>query len=162
MFKSICQNQFAGNLFHIQVIAKGKKIAYTFYNFTCKSHIFGVVWAFDSIKILPGPMKAFNCVRLQTPSCPSLSILWTSWASSETSEGNVRLRVHLKPVNTLLEPWGYWTESKSFSEEPLRRGYFGEFLLPASSKECGCTLCSCHECFRRSRDSPLQGALQGF
>lgn len=97
------------------------------------------------LKSLPGPIKAFTAIRCQAPHGPSLSLLTLHRHHVRHLRRTFVYMSHKKPTAALLEPQGYWTESKSFSEEPPRGGYFGEFQLPAGSKEFSCIACSSHE-----------------
>lgn len=75
VFKSVCQSQFIGTLFHVQVTAKEEKSLHIL-QFQLQKVIFLDLCGYlEILKILPGPAKAFNAVRFQTPSRPSLSIL---------------------------------------------------------------------------------------
>lgn len=116
------------------------------------------------LKILPGLIHAFDSVRCQTLSWLLLRILWTP-------RPHVR---HLRRTPTSMPHWGrpmpglnhggYWTESKSFSEELPREGYFRSFQFPACSEERCCTVCSSHEgCMRSSAQGlSLPGTSQSL
>lgn len=73
------------------------------------------------LKSLPGPIKAFTAVRFQAPRGPSLSLLTLHGHHLRHLRRTFVYMSHKKPTAALLEPQGYWAESKSSSEEPPRR-----------------------------------------
>lgn len=152
-------------LSHAGYSQRSKKIAYAFDNFSCqKSYFWTRVGIWKYWKSLPGPIKAFTAVSFQAPRRPSLSLLTLHGHHLRHLRRTFVYMSHKKPTAALLEPQGYWAESKSFSEEPPRGGYFCEFQLPAGSKDSPALPALPMNASRGAllSDSPFQGASRGF